>query len=98
MSFVFLLVYGVVVGLLAKFLHPGDDPIGLPSTLAVGILGSYVGGFINWLLGCGRGGPIHTSGILMGIIGGIICLAVWRWWNLQNSPSGPKSFWTGKLK
>ena len=43
------LVYGVIVGLIAKALHPGDDPVGFGWTLSIGVAGSYMGGLINWV-------------------------------------------------
>jgi uncharacterized membrane protein YeaQ/YmgE (transglycosylase-associated protein family) len=88
------LVYGVIVGLLAKALHPGDDPVGFLPTVGIGVAGSYIGGFINFLLG--RGDAFSPSGIIMGIVGGILFLIAWRWWNLQNAEGGARNFWTGK--
>jgi uncharacterized membrane protein YeaQ/YmgE (transglycosylase-associated protein family) len=90
---VFLFVYGLIIGSIAKFLHPGEDPIGCLPTVVIGIAGSYVGGFINFLLFGGQ--FLHTSGIIMGIVGGIVFLSLWRWWKLK---SAPRSFWTGKIK
>ena len=97
MSLLFLFVYSIIVGLIAKVIHPKPNPVGWFSTICVGLVGSYVGGFLNWLLGYGTK-PIETSGLIMGVVGGVICLAIWRWWNLQNAPDGPRSFWNGKLK
>ena len=91
-----LLIYGLVVGGLSKLIHPGPHPIGLLTTVVVGIVGSYVGGFVLFLLG--RAPLGSASGLVMGIVGGVISLAVWRWWNLQNSPSGPRACWTGQAK
>jgi uncharacterized membrane protein YeaQ/YmgE (transglycosylase-associated protein family) len=95
LSLIILLIYGLIIGVLAKAIHPGDDPVGLVPTLLIGIGGSYVGGFISWVLGWNKG-PIHASGLIMGVIGGVVCLMVWRWWNLKKSDSGPKNFWSGK--
>ena len=64
------IVYGLIVGLLAKALHPGSDPVGFLPTIGVGIAGSYIGGLINYLLG--GGGEFSASGILMGVVGGVI--------------------------
>tara|TARA_Y100000034_G_scaffold48390_1_gene59752 strand:+ start:5698 stop:5985 length:288 start_codon:yes stop_codon:yes gene_type:complete len=77
------LVYGLIVGLIAKALHPGDDPVGFSWTLGVGVGGSFIGGFINWVMGNGYS-PISSSGILMGVVGGVIFLAAWRWWRLRS--------------
>ena len=89
------ILFGLVVGLCAKTIHPGDEPVGCLSTIAIGIGGSFVGGLINWLLGMGSH-PLHASGLIMSILGGIICCVVWRWYSLKTASSGPKSFFTGK--
>jgi uncharacterized membrane protein YeaQ/YmgE (transglycosylase-associated protein family) len=96
-SLIVLLIYGLIVGLIAKAIHPGSDPVGLGSTILVGVGGSYVGGFISWILGWSNG-PIHASGLILGVIGGVICLSIWRWWNLKNDNGGAKTFWSGKIK
>lgn len=64
-------VYGLVVGSVAKFLHPGPDPKGLLHTVVVGIAGSYIGGLLSWLL-FGVGGPFAASGLIFGVFGGVI--------------------------
>lgn len=90
-----MIFVGFFVGLIAKMLHPGQDPVGCLPTIGIGVGGSFVGGAINWVLGMGSH-PFQTSGILMSILGGILCCAAWRWYTLKNSPEGPKSFFSGK--
>ena len=65
------LVYGVVVGLVSKAIYRGDVPSGFLSTMMVGIAGSFVGGFIRFLL-TSEGNPFQPSGLLMGILGGVV--------------------------
>ena len=93
MGILMWLIYGLVVGLLAKFLHPGDDPVGFLPTLSIGVAGSYMGGLVAYLLGHGLS-PLQPSGLILGILGGIICLTIWRWYKLR---SAKRSFF-GKLK
>jgi uncharacterized membrane protein YeaQ/YmgE (transglycosylase-associated protein family) len=88
-------IFGLIVGLIAKAIHPGEDPVGIFPTIGIGVAGSYIGGGINWLLDMGAS-PFEPSGFLMGIIGGVIACAAWRWWSLKNSPQGPRSFFSGK--
>lgn len=76
------IVYGFIVGFCAKLLHPGEDVIGFLPTIGIGIAGSYIGGFLNWLLGAG-GGPFSTSGLLMGIVGGIIFCWIYRTYRIN---------------
>lgn len=71
------LVYGLIVGLLAKAVHPGEDPVGFLPTIGIGIAGSYVGGFIHYLLG-GGGHPFSPSGILLGTVGGVLFCWLYR--------------------
>jgi uncharacterized membrane protein YeaQ/YmgE (transglycosylase-associated protein family) len=74
-------IYGLIVGLIAKALHRGEDPQGFLATIGIGIAGSYIGGFINFLIG--KGNPFQTSGILMGIVGGVIFCYIYRKFNLK---------------
>ncbi len=71
------ILYGLLVGCAARLLHPGEDPIGFLPTVGIGVVGSYIGGFLNWVLGTGNG-PFSPSGLLMGIIGGVIFCWIYR--------------------
>lgn len=64
-------IYGLIVGSLAKLFHPGEDPIGFLPTVGIGVAGSFIGGALNWALGYGTS-PLSSSGIIMGTVGGII--------------------------
>ena len=97
MTILCMFIYAVIVGCVAKWLMPDDAPGGLISSIIVGVIGTYVGGFIEWIVGTGRQ-PFETSGIIMGVIGAVISLAIWRWYNLQFSPTGPRNFWSGDRK
>ena len=71
------LFYGLVVGLIAKSIYGNSVPSGFLSTLLVGVSGSFVGGFIRYLL-TGYGDPFQPSGILMGIVGGVLACFIYR--------------------
>ena len=75
MNLIVWMVYGIVVGLVSKAIYRyKDSPKGFFSTLAIGVCGSFVGGFLNYLMGSGD--PLQASGIVMGILGGVLtCLA-----------------------
>lgn len=96
-SLIIWIVFGLIVGFLARSLHPGNDPIGCLPTIAIGVAGSFVGGTINWMMDAGQA-PYEPSGFLMSILGGVISCAAWRWYILRTSPSGPKNFFTGKTR
>jgi uncharacterized membrane protein YeaQ/YmgE (transglycosylase-associated protein family) len=70
------IVFGLVVGALAKLIMPGDDPGGIIVTILIGIAGAVVGGFIGRAMGFY--GPNEAASYLMSIIGGIVLLAIYR--------------------
>jgi uncharacterized membrane protein YeaQ/YmgE (transglycosylase-associated protein family) len=75
-----LLLIGIVAGFIARALVPGRDPMSFGMTLVLGILGSFVGGFLGWAL-FGKDldeGALQPSGIIGSIIGAVILLLLWR--------------------
>ena len=70
------IVFGLVVGALAKLLMPGNDPGGFIVTVLLGIAGALVGGFLGQAMGFY--GPDQAAGYIMSIIGAIILLALYR--------------------
>jgi len=70
------IVFGLVIGVIAKLLMPGRDPGGFIVTILLGIAGCLVGGFIGRAMGFY--GPDQSAGWLMSIAGGIILLALYR--------------------
>lgn len=70
------IVFGLVVGVVAKFLMPGRDPGGFVVTALIGIVGGLLGGFLGRAMGWyGEGDPV---GFFMALIGAIILLTVYR--------------------
>ena len=70
------MVFGLVVGLIARMLYPGSQSMSLISTMFLGIAGSLVGGFISWMAGFDpQDGAFQSSGWIMSIIGAIV--VVW---------------------
>jgi uncharacterized membrane protein YeaQ/YmgE (transglycosylase-associated protein family) len=75
-----LLLIGLIAGFIARALVPGPDPMGIGGTLLLGIIGSFVGGFLSYLL-FGRDiedGAVQTSGIIGSIVGAVIVLLIYR--------------------
>ena len=70
------IVFGLIVGVLAKFLMPGRDPGGLIVTMLLGIAGAFVGGWAGQAPGVYR--PGQPAGWLMSIAGAIILLVLYR--------------------
>jgi uncharacterized membrane protein YeaQ/YmgE (transglycosylase-associated protein family) len=68
--------FGLIVGIVGKFLLPGRDPGGFVVTILIGIAGSLVGGFLGRVLGLyGEGDPV---GFIMAVIGSIVLLVLYR--------------------
>jgi uncharacterized membrane protein YeaQ/YmgE (transglycosylase-associated protein family) len=75
-----LLVLGVIAGYLARLLVPGPDPMSFVGTIALGIAGSVVGGFLGWLL-FGKDfdeGALQWSGIFGSVIGAVLVLIIYN--------------------
>lgn len=70
-----LAIFGLVVGLIARFLMPGKDPMGLIMTSILGIAGSFVGSYISRTFL--REGPYNNKW-LMSILGALVLLFVYR--------------------
>jgi uncharacterized membrane protein YeaQ/YmgE (transglycosylase-associated protein family) len=70
------IVFGLIVGALAKLLMPGNDPGGFIVTILLGIAGALVGGLVGRAMGFY--GPDQAAGYLMSIVGAIILLALYR--------------------
>ena len=75
-----LLVVGFLAGALARFLVPGPDPMSVAGTWLLGVLGSFVGGFLGYLLfGADiEDGAVQVSGVIGSVIGAVILLLIWR--------------------
>jgi len=70
------IVFGLIVGALAKLVMPGDDPGGIIVTILLGVAGAVVGGLIGRAMGFY--GPDQAAGYLMSIVGAIVLLALYR--------------------
>jgi uncharacterized membrane protein YeaQ/YmgE (transglycosylase-associated protein family) len=71
-----MIIFGLVVGVIAKLLMPGKDPGGIIVTIVLGVLGSLIGGFIFNALGLGSGE--RYAGLIGSVIGAIILLILYR--------------------
>jgi uncharacterized membrane protein YeaQ/YmgE (transglycosylase-associated protein family) len=70
------IIFGLIVGIIAKLLMPGRDPGGFVITILLGIAGALLGGFIGRALGLY--GPNQSAGFLMALLGAILLLALYR--------------------
>jgi uncharacterized membrane protein YeaQ/YmgE (transglycosylase-associated protein family) len=76
MSFLGMIVVGLIAGVIAKLLMPGRDPGGAIVTILLGIAGSVVAGILGRSVGWYSEG--ETAGIIASIVGAILILAVYR--------------------
>ena len=76
-----LVVIGIIAGFIARLLVPGPDPMGFVATMVLGIIGSFVGGFLG-ALRFGKDldteGWFQASGIIGSIIGAVVVLLLYR--------------------
>jgi uncharacterized membrane protein YeaQ/YmgE (transglycosylase-associated protein family) len=78
LHYIWMFIIGIVVGAIARFIMPGAQHMGIIETGILGIVGSFVGGFIARLFNKpAEGAPIHPAGIIMSIIGALIVLFIW---------------------
>jgi uncharacterized membrane protein YeaQ/YmgE (transglycosylase-associated protein family) len=75
MNIIGWLVFGLIVGAIAKFLMPGNDPGGWIVTILLGVAGSFVGGFLASAL---LGRNDQTAGWIGSIVGAMVLLFVYR--------------------
>jgi uncharacterized membrane protein YeaQ/YmgE (transglycosylase-associated protein family) len=76
MSILGWILFGMIVGALAKLLMPGRDPGGIVVTILLGIAGALLGGFIGRLLGMYQYG--QGAGYIMATLGAIVILFAYR--------------------
>ncbi len=77
MSILGWIIFGAIVGVIAKFLMPGDDPGGIIVTILLGIVGALIGGFIGRALGM-YGPDQQAGGFIMSVLGAILVLWGYR--------------------
>ena len=70
------IIFGLIVGAVAKFLMPGRDPGGIIVTMALGIAGALLGGFLGRALGWY--GETDGAGFLMSLVGAVLLLWIYR--------------------
>ena len=70
------IVFGLIIGAIAKLLMPGRDPGGIIVTILLGIVGALLGGFLGRSMGFY--GPGEAAGFVMALIGAMILLLLYR--------------------
>jgi len=70
------ILFGLIVGIVAKLLMPGRDPGGFIVTILLGIVGALLGGFLGRV--AGWYGPNDAAGFLMSVLGAVLVLFIYR--------------------
>ena len=78
MSLLMFLIFGFVVGLIARFLMPGNQSLGLVKTTLLGAAGSFFGGLIGNLISGDALGRVHAAGWIGSVIGTLLLLVLFR--------------------
>ena len=73
-----LIVVGLIAGALARLVVPGRQNMSIPATILLGIVGSFVGGFLASLIFRRDGDFLHPSGLIASVIGAIIALLIYN--------------------
>ncbi|MGP4712782.1 GlsB/YeaQ/YmgE family stress response membrane protein [Psychrobacter sp. DM8] len=76
MGFIWMIIVGLVAGLLARAIKPGNDAMGWIMTIVLGIVGAMLGGFIAGLIGIDADGGF--TGLIFSVIGAIILLFLYE--------------------
>ncbi len=82
---IFLAIWGLIVGALARLALPGPDPMGIFPTIGLGLAGSFVGGLIAGLLWA------RAAGFVFSVIGAILVLYCYRRFVQHRTLTGPGS-------
>jgi uncharacterized membrane protein YeaQ/YmgE (transglycosylase-associated protein family) len=70
------MLFGLIVGALAKLVMPGKDPGGIVVTMLIGIVGAVIGGFIGRALGLYQ--PGEAAGFFVATLGAVVLLFIYR--------------------
>jgi len=79
LHFIWFVIVGFVIGLIARAVLPGADHMGMIATTVVGIVGSVIGGLIGRVISRPEpGANFHPAGFIMSIVGAIVLLFLLR--------------------
>ena len=76
MHFLWMLLIGLIVGAIAKFIMPGKDPGGIIVTMLIGVAGALIAGFVGRALGWYAAG--EPAGFIASVVGAILLLIIYR--------------------
>jgi uncharacterized membrane protein YeaQ/YmgE (transglycosylase-associated protein family) len=82
---IWLCIIGLIVGAIARLLLPGRDNIGVLGTIVLGLVGSFVGGFLDnlWKYHTVSVHSFHAVGLIGSVIGAFVLLLLFRLTGLE---------------
>ncbi|XBS68149.1 GlsB/YeaQ/YmgE family stress response membrane protein [Acerihabitans sp. KWT182] len=72
------IIFGLIAGIIAKFIMPGRDGGGFILTVILGIVGAVVGGYISTFFGYGRVDGFNVGSFAVAVVGAIVVLLIYR--------------------
>jgi uncharacterized membrane protein YeaQ/YmgE (transglycosylase-associated protein family) len=76
MGIVLFILFGFIIGLLARAIMPGDQKMGLLMTTGLGVAGSFLGGFLTSLITDNHVTDFNTAGVIGSIVGALLLLFI----------------------
>lgn len=74
MNFLSWIIFGLIAGVLAKWIMPGTYSIGIIMTIVLGVVGAVVGGYISVFFGKGRVDGFNFDSFVVAVIGAMVVL------------------------
>ncbi|OFS10298.1 GlsB/YeaQ/YmgE family stress response membrane protein [Hafnia sp. HMSC23F03] len=78
MGIISWIIFGLVAGIIAKWIMPGKENVGFFITIALGIVGAIVGGYISTFFGFGKVDGFNFGSFVVAVIGAIVVLYIYR--------------------
>ena len=78
MEILWILLFGLIAGALGKLLMPGDDPGGILATIAIGVVGSFIGFYLFRAIGIGDESKFDLGGLAGAVLGVMLLLGLYR--------------------
>jgi uncharacterized membrane protein YeaQ/YmgE (transglycosylase-associated protein family) len=72
-------VFGLIIGAIARLVMPGKQSMSWPMTMLLGVVGSFVGGGISYLIFGAGTGYMQPAGWIMSFVGALVVLAIYSY-------------------
>ncbi|AUT96620.1 GlsB/YeaQ/YmgE family stress response membrane protein [Citrobacter freundii] len=72
------IIFGLIAGIIAKWIMPGKENVGIIVTIILGIVGAVVGGYISTFFGFGKVDGFNLGSFVVAVIGAIVVLYIYK--------------------